>query len=282
MEIFWKKKRIIFGTLSAILIFAGVYFSQTKFLNCKKLPPLENNAEKLVTKVIDGDTFLIEEGYPVRILGIDADEKGYPCYFSAKERLEELILNKKVRLEKGSENFDKYCRYLRYVFLENENVGEKLLAEGLVVARLDLKDEKYKNEFIEAEKRARENKVGCKWEEKENQKEAKVWEQLIEEKTNKKVIPACKAQEFLGQEVIVEGKVAEVFISKKNNVFLNFEKPYPNQCFSAVIFASNLKNFKEDPKKFYLKKVRILGKIKEYKGKPEIILEHQNQIEILE
>ena len=282
MEIFWRKNRIIFGILSVILIFSGIYFSQTKFSRCKKVPPLENNAEKLVTKVIDGDTFLIEGGYSVRILGIDTDERGKPCYFLAKERLEELILNKKVRLEKGSEDLDKYCRYLRYVFLGNENVGKKLIEEGLAVARLDLKDEKYKNELIEAEKRARENKVGCKWGEREVEKENGNWKALSEEKTNKKVIPACKAQNFLGEEMIVEGKVAEVYVSKKNNVFLNFEKPYPNQCFSAVIFSKNLKNFKEDPEKFYLKKVRVLGKIKEYKGKPEIILENPNQIEVLE
>jgi len=282
MEIFWRENKIIFGVLGAILIFSGIYFSQTKFSRCKGIPPLGNNAEKLVTKVIDGDTFLIEGGRSVRILGIDTDERGYPCYFSAKERLEELILNKKVRLEKGSEDLDKYCRYLRYVFLENENIGEKLLKEGLAVTRLDLKDEKYKNELIEAEKRARENKVGCKWGEREVEKENENWKWLNEEKTNKKVISACEAQNFLDKEVIVEGRVADVYVSKKNNVFLNFEKPYPNQCFTAVIFSKNLKNFKEDPKNFYLKKVRVLGKIKEYKGKPEIILEDPNQIEILE
>jgi endonuclease YncB( thermonuclease family) len=66
-----------------------------------------------------------------------------------------MILNKKIKLEKGSEDFDKYCRYLRYVFLGKENVGEKLIIEGLAVARLDLKDEKYKNELIEIEKSKR-------------------------------------------------------------------------------------------------------------------------------
>jgi hypothetical protein len=191
-------------------------------------------------------------------------------------------LNKKVSLEKGSEDFDKYCRYLRYVFLENENIGEKLIAEGLAVARLDLKDEKYKNELIEAEKRARESKTGCKWGERKVEKENENWRRLSEEKTNKKVIPACEAQNFLGKEVIVEGRVADVYVSKKNNVFLNFERPYPNQCFTAVIFSKNLRNFKEDPKKFYLKKVRVLGKIKEYREKTEIILEDSNQIEVLE
>lgn len=61
--------------MGAILIFTGIYFSQAKFSRCKGIPPLENTAEKLVKKVIDGDTFLIEGGYPVKILGMDTDEK---------------------------------------------------------------------------------------------------------------------------------------------------------------------------------------------------------------
>ena len=53
---------------------------------------------KTVTKVIDGDT-VIAEGESIRLLGIDADEKGYPCYSAAKMRIEELVLGKEVYLE---------------------------------------------------------------------------------------------------------------------------------------------------------------------------------------
>ncbi|MDO8743173.1 MAG: hypothetical protein Q7J30_01265, partial [Candidatus Azambacteria bacterium] len=48
--------------------------------NCGNIPGLPDNALKLATKIIDGDTFLIEGGYSIRVLGIDADERGYPCY----------------------------------------------------------------------------------------------------------------------------------------------------------------------------------------------------------
>lgn len=130
---------------------------------CKNLPELENKAEKLVTKVIDGDTFVIEGGYSVRILGIDAEERGYPCYQPAKKFLESWILGKKVRLEKGNKDKDQWCRYLRYPFVDGENIGLALVKKGLAIAYFSQQPGKYQKEIIKAEKKAIENKVGCKW-----------------------------------------------------------------------------------------------------------------------
>jgi len=106
------------------------------------------------------------------------------------------------------------------------------------------------------------------------------WENLTEEKTGLKVIGVCQAGNYYGKEAIVEGKVADAYRSKKNNVFLNFEKSYPNQCFSAVIFNSDLQKFGENPEKYYNQKtLRIRGRIQGYQGKPEIILKDPSQIE---
>jgi len=251
--------------------------------NCQNLPELPDNSQKLVTKIIDGDTFLIEGGYSVRILGIDADERGNLCYEAAKNRLEELILNKEVKLEKGRENLDQYCRYLRYVFLDDKNISLELAKEGLVVARFSPENIKYKEEISLAEKEARDNKVGCKWQEvvKVEEKKQFQWQTLTQENTGLKVIDACQAGIYYGKEMIVEGKVIATYRSKSDTVFLNFDKPYPNQCFSAVIFKSNQAYFVGKPEDYYLNKtVRIKGKIKDYQGKPEIILENSSQIEI--
>ncbi len=119
--------------------------------------------QKLVTKIIDGDTVVIEGGYHVRLLGIDADEKGYPCYEPAKQRLEELVLNKEVYLEPDKEDQDQYKRYLRYIILDNGNINLKLVEEGLAVARFYPENVKYREEIIAAEKEAIENEIGCKW-----------------------------------------------------------------------------------------------------------------------
>ncbi len=130
---------------------------------CENIPELPDGTKKLVTKVIDGDTFLIEGGYSVRILGIDADEKGYPCYEEAKKGLEALILGKEVKLEIDNENLDQYCRYLRYVFVNDKNVSLEMIKNGLAVARFSPKNLKYREEIVSAEKWSRENKIGCKW-----------------------------------------------------------------------------------------------------------------------
>jgi len=103
-----------------------------------------------------------------------------------------------------------------------------------------------------------------------------IWSSLAGE-----AIPACYARNYIGQEKIVEGKIADSYKSKSNTVFLNFEVPYPNNCFTAIIFSSSLNSFPQNPQDYYKGKVvRVKGTIKDYKGKPEIILENNEQIEI--
>lgn len=275
---------IVSGVLivvGAIYFFPGSSFSPSGSpVQC--LAP----SEVLATKVIDGDTIIVEGGFNVRLLGIDADEAGYPCYNEAKKRLEELILNKKIKLEKDITDIDQYKRCLRYVFLGEQDIGLELVKEGLAIARFYEPDVKYKKEIILAEKTAIENKIGCKWfpsvrvSEEEIRKIEFQWQNLTDEKTGLKVADACEAGKFYGQEIIAEGKIAAAYRSKTNTVFLNFEKPYPNQCFTGVIFSSDQYKFVKDPEKYYADKtLRIRGEIKEYQGKPEIILKDPSQIE---
>jgi endonuclease YncB( thermonuclease family) len=176
MEKFFEKKNILIGTVILGLIIGGLFYFEGKkvenrnFLKnkvsvnkCENIHKLSDGTKKLVTKVIDGDTFLIEGGYSVRVLGIDADERGYPCYDEAKRGLEDLVLGKEVKLELGKEDLDQYCRYLRYVFVNDKNVSLEMVKNGLAVARFSPEDLKYREEITLAEKWARENKVGCKW-----------------------------------------------------------------------------------------------------------------------
>ncbi len=252
-----------------IFVLGTFLFSHSKVKEVKKechLPKLEDKAERLVTKIIDGDTFLIEGGYPVRILGIDADEKGYPCAQEAQKRLEELILGKRVKLLKEKEDVDRFCRYLRYPFLGGENVAEKLLAEGLVVKR---GGERFEKELSLAEERAKKGKLGCKWKEKTS-------ETPVE-------IEACESEKFLNKEVVAKGKVFSTFKSQKGHLFLNLEKDYPHQCLKVMIFKSDLTKFPpEFEKNLKERLVKVKGKVIQYRGKPEIIVSQPDQIEIVE
>lgn len=272
MIINWRRIILFLKNYSQVfvfLLFLGIPFLYYLSLNFKNQLKCNFSSPVLVTKVIDGDTIIVEGGKILRILGIDADEKDYPCYEEAKKRLEELVLNKKVTIKKGKDSIDKYGRCLGYIFLENENVGFVLVREGLVVCRGNEENLKYQEECENLEKNAREKLIGCKW-------TRPVF-------SNEKIIPACKAKNYYGENIIVEGRIAESYLSKNNNLFLNFEKKYPYQCFTGVIFSSNLKYFPENFREIIFgKKVRIRGVIKEYKGKPEIIITQPQQIEILE
>ena len=85
-----------------------------------------------------------------------------------------------------------------------------------------------------------------------------------------------------GEEKIIEGRIADTYRSKTNTIFLIFEKSYPNHCFVAVIFSSDIYKFPDEPEDYYYgKRVRISGEVKEYEGKPEIILDNMGQIEVL-
>lgn len=94
------------------------------------------------------------------------------------------------------------------------------------------------------------------------------------------VIDWQDAGQYLGQRLTIEGDVVRVYNSGKA-AFLNFAEQYQGE-FSAVIFAADFEQWPEPPDQVYLgQRVRVTGKIKDYKGAPEVIVESPEQIEIL-
>ncbi|MCK4857191.1 MAG: thermonuclease family protein [candidate division Zixibacteria bacterium] len=81
--------------------------------------------------IIDGDTFRDQEGNRVRLLGIDAPEKGEPFYRQASEKLTSLITKEPLLLKSGSRAYDRYGRILAFVYIETLLVNASLLEEGL-------------------------------------------------------------------------------------------------------------------------------------------------------
>jgi DNA/RNA endonuclease YhcR with UshA esterase domain len=102
---------------------------------------------------------------------------------------------------------------------------------------------------------------------------------LSAQATAETVVKPEDAASHVGQTVVVEGTVAKVSTSTRSDTtFLNFCAPYPNQCFTAVIFQSARPAF-TDPQSWEGKKVRVSGRVKLYKGKPEVVLEKPSQIQ---
>ncbi len=103
----------------------------------------------------------------------------------------------------------------------------------------------------------------------------------LKSKNNIKIINWQDAGKHYGEYVTVEGQIVITYNSGKA-CFLNFHRNY-RLYFTAVIFASDFHKFKVDPETLYYgKNVQITGKIKQYKGKPEITVNNPEQIKIIE
>lgn len=135
----------------------------------------------LVTKVYDGDTFQLETGEKVRLLGIDTPEKWESGKLDkdsersgkdkelikalgqlASDYAEKILLNQKVTLVADSTNSDtdRYGRLLRYAYLEDGTMFNlKIIQDGYAYAYTKY-PVIYIQEFLDAQREARENSRG--------------------------------------------------------------------------------------------------------------------------
>jgi DNA/RNA endonuclease YhcR with UshA esterase domain len=93
----------------------------------------------------------------------------------------------------------------------------------------------------------------------------------------KHVIDWRDASKHVGDYVEITGTIVA---SHKNDkiCYLNFDRDYVNNV-ALIIFASNYERFPKDMEKYYLgKKLKVEGRIKEFKGRLEIPLDDTAQI----
>lgn len=89
------------------------------------------------------------------------------------------------------------------------------------------------------------------------------------------VIASKDAKDNIGKTAHVKGKVVGVFASKNGNTYINFDEKSPNQTFTVVLFKDTQVDISKITEGSIL---TISGEIKEYKGKPEIVLLTADQI----
>jgi len=127
-----------------------------------------------VTKVIDGDTIEIQAGEKVRLSGINSPESGECYYEQAKTKLENLIMDKEIYLERDKTNKGKYGRLLRYIHYKKTEINSLLVREGYakVYDKYSYDTKKYKqlkqNESIAISKKlgvwkCKDPKKNCKY-----------------------------------------------------------------------------------------------------------------------
>lgn len=235
-----------------------------------------------VTEVIDGDTFKTEKGKTIRLLGVNAAEMTEPGGDIAKMFLSLMILNKNVGLERDITDKDDYGRLLRYVYHGSKFINAEIIRAGYAEARFYPPDTLYRKELKELEKIAIRNNKGL-WAFSVFQipdTAGIIVNKRLKKDIKQEIISWRDAAEYYGQTKTIEGKI--VISNNTGKVcFLNFHKDW-RKYFTAVIFSSDFDKFPQHPEDHYLnRKVRVTGLIKEYKGKPEIILKSPSQIEII-
>lgn len=128
--------------------------------------PIVSGELARVARVIDGDTIVLEGNERVRYIGIDTPEivdsrKPVECFGrEAASRNRELVEGKSVQLARDVSDRDRYHRLLRYVLMDDVFVNLELVKEGYATASTYPPDVAHSQEFVSAEKMAREAKRG--------------------------------------------------------------------------------------------------------------------------
>lgn len=246
-----------------------ILFLFTVFSTPLTAPVAAAGGDFFVEHVIDGDTVVIEGGERVRYIGIDTPEEGEPFYGEAKERNLSLVGGKRVRFVFcEAEKRDKYGRLLAWVYTDGGvSVNRTLVEEGLArkfpVPPCGLL--RYK-EFKKAEEEARAKKLGL-WALKPAGKHG----------AGKKTITPDEARAHIGEKVSVRGSVSEVRPGR-DGVFIVFEG---GGGFTAVVFSGLLRDLKragKDPTGFKGRVVTVKGRIRSYRGAPEMLLKRPEDI----
>jgi DNA/RNA endonuclease YhcR with UshA esterase domain len=93
-------------------------------------------------------------------------------------------------------------------------------------------------------------------------------------------IAAAEAKNHIGQNVTVEGVVSEVHhVQSGRATLIDMGGTYPNNTFTAVIFKDDFNKF-PNVDSLAGKTIDVTGQIKEYRGRPEILLKDAGQIKV--
>lgn len=96
-------------------------------------------------------------------------------------------------------------------------------------------------------------------------------------------IKATEARNHIGKTATVCGEVASTHYAASSHnrpIFINLDKPYPNQISTVVIWGSNRAKFGSPEIKYEGKDICATGKVREFRGTPEIIASDPAQIKI--
>lgn len=124
---------------------------------------VNNRLEAKVIDVVDGDTMKVivnNKKETIRLLLVDTPESVHPTKpvqpfaIEASNFAKEMLSDKKVELELGVRERDKYGRLLVYLYINGQMFNEMLLENGLArVAYVHQPNTKYVDRFLDVQKK---------------------------------------------------------------------------------------------------------------------------------
>src|SRR6266446_1999515 len=94
-------------------------------------------------------------------------------------------------------------------------------------------------------------------------------------------ISPTQAAQHIGENAKVCGVVASARYAPRTKgapTFLNLDKPYPQQVFTAVVWGSSRSRFPKPPESLAGSKICVSGSISPFRGKAEIVVSSPSQI----
>jgi endonuclease YncB( thermonuclease family) len=256
--------------LLAILVAPASIFAE----GTGQVPPeLVAGERARVVEVIDGDTVLLDDGWQVRLVGIQAPKlplgrrnfTQWPLADEARHALEGLVLGAEVSLRYGGERIDRHGRRLAHLYLTDGSwVQEALLSGGMARVYSFPDNRAAVAEMLAAERHARSRDLGI-W--------GNDWYAIRSPEDTVRDI---------GSFQLVEGRVKSA-ADVRGTVYLNFGDDWRTD-FTVKVGRRERRLFDEtgfDLLSLEGRVIRVRGWLDGYNG-PMIEATHPEQIEILE
>lgn len=147
-----------------ITIVAGYFFAQLSLFKSSigtVRATIDKSKEAVrVESVISGDMVKLADGRIVRYIGIDAPDKDQCMYRTAAKINQVLVEGKDVVIEGDQTEFDPDGNILRYVWIGDQLINERIVSEGYARNIPQPPDLKYNGRFLNAHNKAREFQKG--------------------------------------------------------------------------------------------------------------------------
>ena len=99
--------------------------------------------------------------------------------------------------------------------------------------------------------------------------------------TDAATLTPIQAPDHVGEMATVCGIVASATFAARSHgapTFLNLDTPYPDHIFTALIWGSDRRKFRQPEVQYRDKRLCVTGRIKMFRGRPEIVVKELSQI----